>query len=272
MTHARTPAHAAHLAALGLQSTATRIGKARILGDIDLRLPAGRWTAIVGPNGAGKSALLRVMAGLLPTDGAVQLHGRPLADWPPRSARASWPGWGRAKRAPNLIAYDVVLLGRLPHRAWLAPPSAADHAAVQRALADMQVAHLQARRLSDLSGGERQRVLLARALAVEAPVLLMDRPLAHLDPPHQADWLGSVRALVAAGGTVVSVLHELGMALQADDLLIVRAGRIAHHGPCSSAATHVALQAAFDGRIGVHQVHDHWVALPRTPEERIHAD
>ncbi len=81
-----------------------------------------------------------------------------------------------------------------------------------------------------------------------------------------------MRALVAAGGTVVSVLYELGMALQADDLLIVRAGRIAHHGPCGSAATHAALQAAFDGRIGVHQVHDHWVALPRTPEERTHAD
>jgi iron complex transport system ATP-binding protein len=273
MTHARTPTHFVHPAALGLQSAATRIGKARILGDIDLRLPAGRWTAIVGPNGAGKSTLLRVLAGLLPTDGAVQLHGRPLADWPPRerARQLAWLGQGEAG-AEDLIAYDVVLLGRLPHRAWLAPPSAADHAAVQRALADMQVAHLQARRLGDLSGGERQRVLLARALAVQAPVLLMDEPLAHLDPPHQADWLASVRALVAAGGTVVSVLHELGMALQADDLLIVRAGRIAHHGPCGSAATHAALQAAFDGRIGVHQVHDHWVALPRTPEERTHAD
>lgn len=250
------------------------MGKSQILHGIDLQLPAGRWCAIVGPNGAGKSTLLRVLAGLLPTQGAVRLHDRLLHDWPARErARAlAWLGQGEAG-AEDLIAYDVVLLGRLPHRAWLAPPSDADHTAVQRALADMQVAHLQARRLGDLSGGERQRVLLARALAVQAPVLLMDEPLAHLDPPHQADWLAVVRAQVAAGGTVVSVLHELGMALQADDLLIVQGGRIAHHGPCASPVTHRALQAAFDGRIDVHQVQDRWVALPRLPqEEPVHAD
>ena len=253
--------------AVSARSTATRIGKALILHGIDVRIAAGRWTAIVGPNGAGKSTLLRVLAGLLPTDGTVQLHGRPLADWPARE-RARQLAWlGQAEGgSDDLSAYDVVMLGRLPHRAWLAPPTAADHAAVQRALAEMQVAHLQLRRLGDLSGGERQRVLLARALAVQAPVLLMDEPLAHLDPPHQADRLAVARAQVAAGGTVVSVLHELGLALQADDLLIVREGRIVHHGPCSSSTTHRALQAAFDWRIGVYQVKDRWVALPRIPQ------
>ena len=105
-------------------------------------------------------------------------------------------------------------------------------------------------------------MLLARLLAVQAPIWLMDEPLAHLDPPHQADWLGVVRAHVAVGGTVVSVLHELGMALQADDLLIVKDGAIAHHGACASADTHRALQAAFDERVSVHQVGDQWVALP----------
>ena len=271
MNHQRAPTENI---ALGARSTATRIGKACILKDIDVQLAAGRWTAVVGPNGAGKSTLLRVLAGLLPTDGGVQMHGQPLAAWPARerARQLAWLGQGEAG-AEDLIASDVVLLGRLPHRAWLAPPSAADHAAVQRALADMQVAHLQARRLGDLSGGERQRVLLARALAVQAPVLLMDEPLAHLDPPHQADWLAVVRAQVAAGNTVVSVLHELGMALQADELLIVQGGRVAHHGPCASPATHRALQAAFDGRIDIHQVNHRWVALPRlAQEESIHAD
>ena len=253
--------------AVSARSTATRIGKALILHGIDVRIAAGRWTAIVGPNGAGKSTLLRVLAGLLPTDGTVQLHGRPLADWPARE-RARQLAWlGQAEGgSDDLSAYDVVMLGRLPHRAWLAPASDADHAAVRQALAAMQVAHLQTRRLGELSGGERQRVLLARALAVQAPLLLMDEPLAHLDPPHQADWLAMVRAQVAAGGTVVSVLHELGLALQADDLLIVREGRIVHHGPCSSPTTHRALQAAFDWRIGVYQVKDRWVALPRIPQ------
>lgn len=256
---------AAQAMAVSAVSTGTCIGESRILHGLDVRIRAGRWTAVVGPNGAGKSTLLRVLAGLLPTAGEVLLQGRALADWPAR-ARArqlAWLGQGESG-AEDLIAYDVVLLGRLPHRAWLAPPSAADHAAVRQALATMQVAHLQARRLGDLSGGERQRVLLARALAVQAPVQLMDEPLAHLDPPHQADWLAVVRAQVAAGGTVVSVLHELGMALQADDLLIVRQGRVLHHGPCGSADTQRALQAAFDGRVGVHRVLDHWVAVPRT--------
>ena len=107
------------------------------------------------------------------------------------------------------------------------------------------------RSLGQLSGGERQRVLLARALAVQAQVLLMDEPLANLDPPHQADWLVVVRQLVAAGTTVVSVLHELSMALHADELVIMSAGRISHQGLCADAATHRALEAVFDNRIAI---------------------
>ena len=249
--------------AVSARSTATRIGKALILHGIDVRIAAGRWTAIVGPNGAGKSTLLRVLAGLLPTDGTVQLHGRPLADWPARE-RARQLAWlGQAEGgSDDLSAYDVVMLGRLPHRAWLAPASDADHAAVRQALAAMQVAHLQTRRLGELSGGERQRVLLARALAVQAPLLLMDEPLAHLDPPHQADWLAMVRAQVAAGGTVVSVLHELGMALQADDVAVLAQGRLRHHGAAQHAATHRALEQVFDERIAIHSVAGQWLALP----------
>ena len=250
--------------AVSARSTATRIGKALILHGIDVRIAAGRWTAIVGPNGAGKSTLLRVLAGLLPTDGTVQLHGRPLADWPARE-RARQLAWlGQAEGgSDDLSAYDVVMLGRLPHRAWLAPASDADHAAVRQALAAMQVAHLQTRRLGELSGGERQRVLLARALAVQAPVTFMDEPLANLDPPHQTDWLHTVRALVAAGGTVVSVLHEISIALQADDMLIMAAGRIAHHGPCQDGATHAALEQVFERRIQVRRIDGMWMALPR---------
>ncbi|MDR2154296.1 MAG: ABC transporter ATP-binding protein [Burkholderiaceae bacterium] len=250
--------------AIVLQSSATHLGKVQVLRALDARFAAGRWCAVVGPNGAGKSTLLRVLAGLLPTDGTVSLMGRPLAAWPARE-RARQLAWlGQAEAAAfDLTVYDLVLLGRLPHRDWLAPATARDHAAVVQALAQMQVTHLQARRLGDLSSGERQRVLLARALAVQAPLLLMDEPLTHLDPPHQADWLAVVRQLLAAGGTVISVLHELNMALQADDLLIVKAGHIAHHGPSASAVTHQALQAAFDGRIEVHPVAGRQVALPR---------
>jgi iron complex transport system ATP-binding protein len=265
---------AAQTIAVSARSTGTRIGNASILKGIDLALPAGRWTAIVGPNGAGKSTLLRVLAGLLPTEGRVSLMNRPLADWPARerARQLAWLGQSEPG-AEDLSAYDVALLGRLPHRAWLAPPSAADHAAAAQALHTMQVAPLRERRLGALSGGERQRVLLARLLAVQAPVWLMDEPLAHLDPPHQADWLDVVRAHVTGGGTVVSVLHELGIALQADDLLIVKEGAVLHHGPCDSPVTHRALQAAFDWRVAVFQVKDRWVALPRQAQpEPLHAD
>ena len=118
------------------------------------------------------------------------------------------------------------------------------------------------RALGQLSGGERQRVLLARALAVEAQVLLMDEPLANLDPPHQTDWLLMVRALVAGGKTVVSLLHEISFALQADELVLMAQGRIAHQGACGHAATHRALEDVFDHRIAVHPLAGQWLALP----------
>ena len=256
--------------AIAAHGVSVSIGNHQILHDVDLRLPVGRWCAIVGPNGAGKSTLLRVLAGLLPCSGPVLLQGRALRGWPARE-RARQLAWlGQAETGgEDLLAWDVAMLGRLPHRAWLAAPSEQDHAAVTQALCATQAWELRARRLGELSGGERQRVLLARLLATEAPLLLMDEPLAHLDPPHQADWLATVRAQGATGGTVVSVLHELNMALRADDLLIVKAGRVLHHGPCHHPVTHRALVAAFDGRISVHPAQGQWIALP---QELTHAD
>jgi len=118
------------------------------------------------------------------------------------------------------------------------------------------------RPLGQLSGGERQRVLLARALAVEAELLLMDEPLANLDPPHQADWMALARALVAEGRTVVSVLHELNVALAADAMVVMAGGRVLHQGGCHDPATHQALESVFDGRVVVHRVAGQWIAIP----------
>ena len=92
--------------------------------------------------------------------------------------------------------------------------------------------------------------------------MAVDEPLANLDPPHQADWMATTRALVAAGKTVVSVLHELGVALQSDCLIILQAGQLVHHGPSDDAVTHAALEAVFDQRIRVCAVQGQWVALP----------
>ncbi|WP_374413093.1 ABC transporter ATP-binding protein [Hydrogenophaga sp.] len=251
-------------AAIEVRDLSARLGDAPILHRISLSLPAGRWTSIVGPNGAGKSTLLRCLAGLLPHSGEVALLGRSLADWPSRqrAQQLSWLGQNEAS-ADDLTVWDVAMLGRLPHQAWLSPPSAEDRAAVERALRATQAWDWRARTLGQLSGGERQRVLLARALAVEAEVLLMDEPLANLDPPHQADWLDLVQALTRDGKTVVSVLHEVGMALHADELVVMAQGRVTHQGACADAATHRALEAVFDHRIAVHALQGQWVALPQ---------
>ncbi len=253
-------------------NTRARLGNVEVLHGISLQLPAGRWTSIVGPNGAGKSTLLKVLAGLLPHTGSVALLGQPLQAIPAkrRAQQLSWLGQNEAS-ADDLCAYDVAMLGRLPHQAWLAPPSPADHAAVELALRTTHAWDWRGRSLGELSGGERQRVLLARVLAVNADVLLMDEPLANLDPPHQTDWLLLVRSLVASGKTVVSVLHEISFALLSDELVVMAQGRITHQGACTAAATHRALEAVFDHRIAVHSLAGQWLAVPNL-EKKPHAN
>ena len=241
-------------------------GKQCLLHGVNVQLPAQRWTAIVGPNGAGKSTLLRALAGLQPRkamQGQVELLGQPLGQWPSklRARTLSWMGQNEAV-SQELSSYDVVMLGRLPHQAWLAPPSAQDHEVVQACLHTTQAWAWRHRPLAELSGGERQRVLLARALAVQAQVLLMDEPLANLDPPHQSEWMDTVQGLVQHGHTVVSVLHELGIALQSQHMVVMQAGRVLHQGATCDAATHTALETVFDHRIRIREVDGMWMALP----------
>ena len=242
-----------------------RLGNVEVLSDISLDFPRARWTSIVGPNGAGKSTLLKVLAGLIPFSGSVELLGHPMQSLSAklRAQQLSWLGQNEAS-ADDLTAYDVTMLGRLPHQPWLAPASPNDHAAVEKALRATHAWDWRGRALGQLSGGERQRVLLARALAVEAEVLLMDEPLANLDPPHQTDWLLMAKGLVAGGKTVISVLHEISFALQADETVVMDKGRVTHQGATSDPATHQALVNVFNHRIAVHAVQGQWVAMPLT--------
>jgi len=239
------------------------LGSREVLHGIDLDIPAGMWTAVAGPNGAGKTTLLKSLARLLPAHGRIDWLGMDADTLSPRERgkRLAWLGQSEAG-GQDLLAGDVVMLGRLPHQRWLEGPSTADHDAVRRAMDRTGSWAWRERPLGQLSGGERQRVLLARALAVQAPLLLMDEPLSHLDPPHQSDWLAIVREHVRGGGTAVTVLHEINMALHADRLVLVADGRIAHEGPSDAPATHRALERVFDGRIAVHPVGRTWVALP----------
>ncbi len=150
----------------------------------------------------------------------------------------------------------------LPHQPWLYSPSATNHMAVERALRATQPG-TGTHDPWAISPAASERVLLARTLAVQAPVLLMDEPLANPDPPHQSDWLGIVGKLVQQGMTVVSVLHELSMALHADDMVVMAGGRVLHHGAAHAPDTHAAIEQVFDKRLSIHALADQWVVLPR---------
>jgi iron complex transport system ATP-binding protein len=194
-------------------------------------LAPGRITAIVGPNGAGKSSALLALAGLLePSGGRVTLEGNPLAALTPR-ARAQAIGY--LPQSPD-IAWDVsagslVALGRLPWRDR-------GTAQVEAALAALDLAALRHRPVSRLSGGERARVLLARVLAGEPRWILADEPLAALDLAHQLALIAHLKACASAGQGVAIVLHDLALAMNhADHVLVLHEGRLVAEGPPAEA-------------------------------------
>jgi iron complex transport system ATP-binding protein len=238
--------------ALELQNASVALGHVAVLKDVNLAVQVGRWLAVVGPNGSGKSTLLRAAAGLLPLQkGQVLWQDRPLQAWG-RAKRARHLAWLAQTAAPSawgsddLRVGDVVMLGRLPHQDWLGSASAQDIQSVELALHAQDVWALRQRRLSELSGGERQRVQLARTWAQDTPVVLMDEPLSHLDMPHQLAWAKQVRKQVALGKTVVSVLHDVNVALLADEVAVLTPDGLTHHGNTADPATHQAMAAAFE--------------------------
>ncbi len=262
---AAAPQTAVPLQAEGLR---LRLGANQAVDGVSIRLHAGQWAAIVGPNGAGKSTLLSLLAGLrAPDAGQVHLQGRSLATLPARE-RARGLAWlsQQGESEGEIAARDVVRLGRLPRHGLFGAPDAADEAAVDRALAETEATAFAARRLSELSGGERQRVLLARALAVEAPVLLLDEPTTHLDAPHQRALLRGLAARARNGAAVAAVLHDLTLALAADRVLVMAAGRIKADGPPADAALRAALIHVFDHAFSIEAVATaagpRWVAVP----------
>jgi len=242
-------------------------GPCVILNDLNLTIPQNQWTSIIGPNGAGKSSLLQAMAGLLKYTGSLELNGVELSTLTGKSLskKLAWLDQGASQSeefGAALSVYDTVMLGRLPHQGWLHLPSEADHITVEKVLQQTDAWHLRHRPLQQLSGGELQRVLLARLLAVDSDILLMDEPLANLDPPHQADFLKWQDNLLAEGKTLVTVLHEIHFALRADYLVMLNKGKVHFQGSSQDPKTHQALIALFDGRIRLEKLGDDWVALP----------
>ncbi len=205
------------------------------LAGVELEAAAGELVCVLGPNGAGKSTLLKLLAGLLaPRDGTVELEGVPLETLTPNQRARRIALVPQSLRAlPDLTVADFVQHGRYAHGGWLARSSPGDRAAVQRALAQADLAELSARPLAELSAGQRQRALVARALAQEAALLLIDEPTSALDPEHQVAVFELIARLTGEGRCGVVVTHDLNLASQfATRLVLLDAGRkVADGGP-----------------------------------------
>lgn len=266
--------------ALDVRFADVQAGTATLLHAAHVPVAAGQWTAIVGPNGAGKSTLLRVLAGLQASDkpNRTQAHvqrskstpsalgtawtllGKDAAQWTAQARSRSLAWVAVDGDLSTWWVRDVVALGRLPHQSAWSAASANDTQAVDHAMALAQVERFAHRRVGTLSAGEQQRVQLARALATDASVLLMDEPVAHLDPAHQFDWRALMLALVAQGRTLVTVLHDINLALAAHHVMVLHQGRVIHRGLAGDSATHAAMRHAFDQRLCIERVNGRWRA------------
>jgi len=178
-----------------------------------------------------------------------------------RAKMIAWLGQ-QEQGSDDLSVNDVVMLGRLPHQSSWVGTDAQDVAQAQTWLALLQLIPLREKSLAQLSAGERQRALLGRALAVQAPILLMDEPIANVDLPNQSDWLQTVQQLTQQNTTVVSVLHDLNLAMRADHVVLMHQGRVVIHAKPDDPLLHKALMEVFAHRIKIHRVADQWVVLP----------
>ena len=202
------------------------------LDGVTVDVQRGRMTALIGPNGAGKSTLLQILLGTLaPVAGAVEFDAEPLAAWSRRDLARAIGVVPQGETEPLFSVREIVAMGRYPHLGPWQRERAGDIAAIERAMARCDVLAFADRWLATLSGGERQRVRLARALAQEPRVLVLDEPTTHLDIRHEMATFELLRALRAEGTTIVLATHNLNLAARyADTLILLHHGRVIARG------------------------------------------
>jgi iron complex transport system ATP-binding protein len=250
---------------IALEGAGVRLGGRPVLEEVSLRVRAGGWTTLIGANGAGKTSLLRAVAGVVPHSGSVAVAGEePRRMAAPQRARRVAIVWQSPLLPLDMTVREYAMLGRTPHLGMLGRAGGRDEAAVAEALARLDLERLAARRLGALSGGERQRAALARALAQEAPVLLLDEPTTALDVGRQQEVLELVGELRTERGlTVLGAMHDLTLAGQyADRLALLDAGRLVCDGPPTEVLTERLIGRHYRARVEVIEVDGTPVVLP----------
>jgi iron complex transport system ATP-binding protein len=242
------------VSALALESLSVELGATLALDGVSAEISAGEWVALIGPNGAGKSTLLRAAAGLVGYSGAISLDGDEVSRLARRTiARRLAFVPQTPLLPPGMRVAEYVLLGRTPHIGAYGYESAADLEAARRAIARLELGPFASRRLQTLSGGEQQRVVLCRALAQEAPLLLLDEPTSSLDIGRQQQALELLSTLREQEElTVLSAMHDITLAAQyADRLVVLSGGRLVAAGPPGEIANAELLAEHYGARVQV---------------------
>ena len=247
-----------------LRDLTVRFGGHEAVRHASFAAEAGDWVVLIGPNGAGKTSVLRAMCGLLPFDGKILVDGRDVRSLSRRELARIVAFVPQTPETPHeLTVAEYVLLGRTPHIGYFAAEGTADRRAAASALDRLELSSFAERPLGSLSGGEVQRVVLARALAQEAPILLLDEPTTALDLGRQQQALELIDALRTDGLTVVSTMHDLTLAGQyAARLLLLDRGVVVAEGTPEEVLSVANLSAHYDARVRVVQDEDGIFVLP----------
>ncbi len=250
-----------------LRAVSVELGGRAVVRDVDLAAPAGSWTTVIGPNGAGKTTVIRAAAGLVPVSaGSVTVAGRPVSSYAVRErARLVAVMPQNPIIPPRMRVVDYILLGRTSHLGHGLRPTLEDVEVVAATMAAVGLDGYGGRRVDQLSGGERQRVVVARAMAQQAPVLLLDEPTTSLDIGHQQEVLETVDELRREHRlTVVATMHDLGLAAQySEQLTLLVDGQVRAAGVPAEVLTEHRLEEAYHAELDVVDDAGEIIVIPR---------